>query len=123
MSVNINNAYNDIKTFGTTNTHLHSWKMLEIENYLLSKTMLEHYGKFEYFKSQFPSVNFDGIVTFDESEDLRTCDVKAILHPLYKDGVFKEVKLDEVIDKIPASEISEDILKMYEFIKNKIEGN
>jgi len=120
LSVNINNDYNDLRTFGTTKTYLNSWRMLEIENYLLSKTMLEYYGEFEDFKSQLTRVNFDGITTFDESEDLRIYDAKAILHPLYKDGGFNEVKLDEVIDKIPADEISEDIVKMYEFIKSRI---
>ncbi len=123
LSVNINNAYNDFKTVGTTKTYLHSWRMLEIENYLLSRTMLDYYGKFEDFKNQLVGVNFDGITTFDESEDLRTYDAKAILHPLYKDGGFDEVKLDEVIDKIPTNEISEDIVKMYEFIKSKVEDN
>ena len=123
LSVNINNAYNDFKTVGTTKTYLHSWRMLEIENYLLSRTMLDYYGKFEDFKNQLVGVNFDGITTFDESEDLRTYDAKAILHPLYKDGGFDEVKLDEVIDKIPTNEISEDIVKMYEFIKTKVEDN
>lgn len=123
LSVNINNTYNVLKTFGTTKTYLNSWKMLEIENYLLSKTMLEHYGKFEDFKNQFTGVNFDGITTFDESEDLRTYDAKAILHPLYKFCGFDEVKLDEMIDKIPANEISDDIVKMYEFIKSKVENN
>lgn len=122
LSVNINNSYASLKSFGTTKTYLHSWRMLEIENYLLSKTMLIHYNKLEDLKTQFVGVNFDRITTFDESEDLRTYDAKAILHPLYKDGGFDEVKLDEVVAKIPAEEISEDIRKMYNFIKNKVEN-
>ena len=123
LSVKIHKDYRELKSFENTKTYLHSWRMLEIENYLLSRTMLNYYGKFEDFKNQFARVNFDGITTFDESEDLRTYDAKAILHPLYKDGGFDEVKLDEVIDKIPTNEISEDIVKMYEFIKSKVEDN
>jgi hypothetical protein len=32
-------------------------------------------------------------------------------------------KLKQIISKIPANEISEDIVKMYEFIKSKVESN
>lgn len=120
LQVNIENSYSDIKNFGNTKTYLQSWRMLEIENYLLSKTMLQYYNKYEEFKSNLPSVNFNGITTFDESEDIRTYDAKEILHPLYKTGGFNEVKLDELIAKIPQNEISDDIKKIYEFIKGKV---
>jgi len=123
LSVNIDTSYNDIKSFGSTKTYLHSWRMLEIENYLLSKTMLQHYHKYDELKKQLDCVNFDALMTFDVSEDLRTYDAKNILHPLYKDGGFNEEKLNEVIDHIPKEEISEDIVKMYEFIKNEVEKN
>lgn len=124
MCVNINCEYSDVNTFnhGNTKTHLLSWKMLEIENYLLSKTMLLHYNKFDELKEQLNHVNFDNIITFDTSEDLRKYDAKSILHPLYKDGGFDKVKLDEIIDNIPVVEISNDIVKMYEFIKSKVEN-
>jgi len=125
LEVQIHSDFSSIKSFNSNNTktHLLSWRMLEIENYLLSKTMLEEYGKFDDLENELNGVNFDGITTFDESEDLRIYDAKDILHPLYKDGGFDEVKLDEIIDKIPSNEISEDIVKMYEFIKTKIEDN
>lgn len=123
LSVNIDATYNSFRMFGTTKIYLHSWRMLEIENYLLSKTMLQHYGKLEEITRNLPSVNFDSITIFDESEDLRTYDAKTILHPLYKANGFDEVKLDEIIDRIPSNEISEDIVKMYEFIKSKVESN
>ncbi|MCB4747162.1 MAG: AAA family ATPase [Sulfurovum sp.] len=124
LSVNINADFKAIKKFNNnqTFTYLHSWRMLEIENYLLSKTMLESYSKLDILQSELPQVNFDGLTSLDESEDIRTYDAKDILHPLYKENGFDESKLDEIIDKIPPEEISEDIVKMYNFIKSKVEG-
>lgn len=123
LSVNINVDFKAIKKFNNnkTYTYLHSWRMLEIENYLLSKTMLQHYGKLDELKEQHVAVNFDRLTSLDESEDIRTYDAKLILHPLYKDGSFDESRLDEIIDKIPQEEISNDIVKMYNFIKSKVE--
>lgn len=122
LSVNINNNYSDLRRWNSTNTYLKSWRMLEIENYLLSKTMLANYNKLDDLIFQLPQVNFDNLTVCDESEDLRMYDAKNILHPLYKDGGFDESKLDKIIDKIPANEISEDIVTMYEFIKDKVDN-
>jgi len=83
--------------------------------------MLKHYEKFGELKETFSQVNFNGLTSLDESEDIRTYDAKHILHPLYKENGFDESKLDEIIDKIPPEEISEDIVKMYNFIKSKVE--
>jgi len=122
LSVNIHSDFRNIKSFNNnTKTYLKSWRMLEIENYLLSKTMLEYFGKFDQLKDELPQVNFDGLNSLDESEDIRTYDAKSILHPLYKDGGFDESKLDDVVDKILPEEISEDIVIMYNFIKSKVE--
>ena len=74
LSVNINNAYNDFKTVGTTKTYLHSWRMLEIENYLLSRTMLDYYGKFEDFKNSrqrmIKNKTLRSIVLYDLDNDI-----------------------------------------------------
>jgi len=84
--------------------------------------MLESYSKLDILKSELFHINFDGLTCLDESEDIRTYDAKNILHPLYKENGFDESKLDEIIDKIPPEEISEDIVKMYYFIKSKVRG-
>ena len=124
LKVNIDNSFRSLKKFNNnkTKTYLHSWKMLEIENYLLSKTMLESYSKLDDMKAELTQVNFNGLTSLDESEDVRIYDAKNILHPLYKANGFDELKLDEIIDRIPPEEISEDIVKMYEFIKSKVEN-
>jgi len=125
LSVNINANFKKIRRFNNnqTYTYLHSWRMREIENYLLSKTMLSYYERLDDLKSQLKQVNFDNLTVLDKSEDIRIYDAKEILHPLYKAEGFDESKLDEIIDKIPKEEISEDIVKMYNFIKDKVENS
>lgn len=122
LEVNIHRDFDSIKRFNNRNTKtfLLSWKRLEIENYLISKTMLENYELFDDFKTNFEYLNFDSIDNFDDISDIKKFDCKSITHPIYKEGGFNEANLDEIIAKIPPSEISEDIVKMYDFIKSKI---
>ena len=47
-------------------------------------------------------------------------DSKELLKPLYKEGGFNKSKLDELIELIPVEEISQDIVKMYNFIESKV---
>lgn len=123
LEVLIHNDYkNQLRNF-PVKSYLLSWKRREIENYLLSKTLLTKVGEYERLKQELPQVNFDNLSNFDASEDLRKYDSKALLHPLYKKNGFDYTKLVDLIDKIPQEEISEDIVLMYEFIKDKIERN
>lgn len=121
LEVLIHNDYkNQLRNF-PVKSHLLSWKRREIENYLLSKTVLTKVGEYERLKQELPQVHFDNLSNFDASEDLRKYDSKALLHPLYKNNGFDYTKLVELIAKIPPEEISEDIVLMYDFIKDKVE--
>lgn len=121
LEVLIHNDHKSKLRHSSLKSHLLSWKRREIENYLLSKTMLIKVDKYERLKQELPQVNFDNLSNFDDSEDLRKYDSKALLHPLYKESGFDYSKLINLIDKIPSGEISEDIVLMYNFIKDKIE--
>ncbi|AJI74923.1 ABC transporter family protein [Francisella philomiragia subsp. philomiragia ATCC 25015] len=100
-----------------------SWKAREIENYLVSKTMLKTNNKYKELESKFPSLKFENLKSIDDSEDLRIADIKDFIQPLYNDdNGFNEKILDKIINQIPKEEISEDIEKMYNFIKSKIES-
>jgi ABC-type multidrug transport system ATPase subunit len=111
LCVKINEAHKEIKK-ASFKTYLLSWRRLEIENYLLHKDVLIWAGLF-------PHLNYS-LLKLDDCEDIRILDSKPILKPLYKDPQFDEVKLDELIKKIPIDEISEDIVKMYNFISSKL---
>ena len=82
--------------------------------------MLTHFNKLEELQSLFPLVNLTTGNTLDASGDIRDCDSKTILHPLYKDGGFDEEKLNEMIAQIPISEISNDIELMYNYLRDNI---
>jgi len=124
LRVKIHKDFKDVKSFKisqiTTTTHLLSWKRREIENYLLSPTMLTHFNKLQELQNMFPLVNLTMNNTLDASADIRDCDSKSILHPLYKNGGFEEEKLNEVIEYIPVSEISDDIELMYNYLRDNI---
>lgn len=113
LQVNINREYSKYKACQGVKTHLLCWKRLEIENYLLSKPLLQK-------NNCFPHYDYSKLWSFDWLEDIATLDCKQITHPLYKDGWFNEEKLDKIISKIPSEEISGDIEKMYNFIIWKI---
>lgn len=112
LQVNIHSDFTKLKSKWNTKTYLLSWKRLEIENYLLSKELLQ-------VNWCFPDYNYNTL-KIDWKEDIATFDCKYITHPIYKSDWFDEKKLDEIINKIPKEEISEDIEKMYNFIINKI---
>lgn len=112
LQVNIHREYSSLKFFNGVMTHLLSWRRLEIENYLIHKDLL-------IWASIFPHLNYSKL-KLDECEDIRILDSKPLLKPIYKEPQFDENKLDELIANIPADEISEDIIKMYNFISDKI---
>jgi len=120
--------------FGPTDrheAHFLCWKRREIENYLLSFSLLTATGKLEEVNNCLAPVNQIRKDSPCDNDDVRTKDLKAILQPLYlrddmqsigrhEEGV-DYVKLQRLIDLIPPSEISEDIEKMYQFIISKID--
>ncbi len=120
LHVRIHNDFKEVKKFNGITTHLLSWNRLEIENYLLSITMLEKKGKLQDLKNRFPLINFIKKNTLDNIADIEEYDAKDLLHPLYKSDGFDESQLNELISLIPKKEISDDIVKMYNFLKENI---
>lgn len=124
LKVQIHNNFKEVKKFKistiSTNTHLLSWKRREIENYLISPTMLTHFNKIQELQSEFPLLSLTKNNSLDSLGDIKDFDSKQLLHPLYKNGGFDEEKLDQIIEKIPASEISEDIELMFNYLKDNI---
>ncbi len=110
--------------------YLMSWKRREIENYLLSYTMLSAHGMIAEINNQFAPINQLVANNPCDNNHVRDLDVKTMLQPLYlKDGLdtmptdesgVDYNKLSAIISEIPADEISEDILNVYNFIKGKI---
>lgn len=110
--------------------YLMSWKRREIENYLLSFTMLSAHGKLAEINNHLAPVNQLIAGNACDNDSIRNLDVKTMLQPLYlKDGLaivptdesgVDYNKLAAIIAAIPADEISEDILNVYNFIKGKI---
>lgn len=114
---------------GTKVAFLLSWKRREIENYLLSYTMLQANGKLEELNSLLPVDHQIKENNSCDNASVQRLDVKKVLQPLYiMDGV-ETITVDErgvdfdkvksVIDQIPASEISDDISSMYNLIKKE----
>lgn len=123
---------NSIKLRGPGNktAYLMSWKRREIENYLLSYSMLLSQGKLNEINHELSAANQLQQDSPCDNDQVRNLDVKRILQPLYlKDG-YTTMPTDEsgvdynklaaIISEIPLAEISEDILNVYNFIKGKI---
>lgn len=119
---NFRDNFKVIKNKYRINSFLLSWKRREIKNYLLSYTALNGYGLLEqvhdedlapagYLKENDPGDN----------KHIRNLKVKEYITPLISDnnGLNKD-KLDDYVNKIPTSEISEDIVNMYGFLVSKL---
>lgn len=110
--------------------YLMSWKRREIENYLLSFTMLSAHGKLDEINHELAAANQLQANNPCDNDGIRNLDVKTKLQSLYlKDGLVHIPtdesgvdynKLAAIIAEIPTNEISEDILNVYNFIKGKI---
>lgn len=110
--------------------YLMSWKRREIENYLLSFTMLSANGKLDEINNQLAPINQLVVNNACDNDGIRNLDIKTMLQPLYlKDGLATMPtdesgvdynKLSAIIAQIPEDEISEDILNVYNFIIGKI---
>lgn len=122
LTVSISKEFDVVKKYKKVKSHLLCWKRNEIENYLLSTTMLEGIGELENFKSQLPYDNIKKGDCLDRYIEISEYETKNLLHPYYKpkpDG-YNEDLLNQIIDLIPTSEISEDIVNMYNFIASKV---
>lgn len=123
---------NTISLRGTGNktAYLMSWKRREIENYLLSHTMLSANGKLDEINHELSAANHLQAGNPCDNDGVRNLDVKTKLQSLYlKDGLVliptdesgvDYNKLSAIIGQVPENEISEDILNVYNFIIGKI---
>ena len=122
------NQANPIKVNGYTkprglqpNVHLLAWSRREIENYFISHSMLSEYGLIDQINAELiPREQLQAGITMD-FQSVKTANVKDIIKNLYCDGNGLDIeKRKEVISKIPANEISEDILNLYNYLNDKI---
>ena len=122
LSVSISDDFKDVKEHREIKTHLLCWKRNEIENYLLSYSMLEHVGKLGDLITALNGIPLERGNNFDNIMEVARLETKDLLHPLYKPkGIgFDESLLDKLIELIPANEISKDIETMYNVLKQNI---
>ncbi|MCV3377018.1 ATP-binding protein [Campylobacter sp. IFREMER_LSEM_CL2194] len=103
--------------------YLRVWKRREIENYLLSYTMLEKYNVLNLINNDNLAKN-DHIKkddNLDNINSLKELDCKNIIQGLYSDDNGDDInKMRQVIFSIPKEEISEDIVTMFNFLKSKV---
>lgn len=120
-----------IQLRGNKYAYLMSWKRREIENYLLSYTMLNNNGLLNQINQQLAQVNQLTQGNPCDNQHVQDLDIKTMLQPLYlKDGIQPGTDVDEtgvdynklsrIIDEIPTEEISQDIENIYNFIKGKL---
>ncbi|WP_299213821.1 AAA family ATPase [uncultured Dokdonia sp.] len=120
----------NLRGAGNKAAYLLSWKRREIENYLLSHTMLRAHGKLAEINQHLAPIHQLRPEEPCDNVDVRNLDVKTMLQPLYlKDGLaviptdesgVDYNKLSAIIVEIPVNEISNDIVNIYNFIKGKI---
>ncbi|MCH3696660.1 AAA family ATPase [Campylobacter lari] len=112
-----------LKRSGSTEAFLKVWKRREIENYLLSYTMLEKYNALNLVNNDNLAKN-DHIKkddNLDNINSLKELDCKDIVQGLYSDDNGDDInKMRQVIFSIPKEEISEDIVTMFNFLKSKV---
>lgn len=130
-------SINEIQKFNNnqTSSYLLSWKRREILHYMISCSMLKEYNKIKELKKIANYITEKKFINknFDDDNNIKTAPkskVKFIKQLMSKengdvdaDNWMDYDKLKQIISKIPANEISEDIVKMYEFIKSKVESN
>jgi ABC-type multidrug transport system ATPase subunit len=130
-------SINEIQKFNNnqTSSYLLSWKRREILHYMISCSMLKEYNKIKELKKIANYITEKKFINknFDDDSNIKTAPkskVKFIKQLMSKENGDVDAdnwtdydKLKQIISKIPANEISEDIVKMYEFIKSKVESN
>ncbi len=130
-------SINEIQKFNNneTSSYLLSWKRREILHYMISCSMLKEYNKIKELKKIANYITEKKFINknFDDDNNIKTAPkskVKFIKQLMCKENGDVDAdnwtdydKLKQIISKIPVNEISEDIVKMYEFIKSKVESN
>jgi len=128
---------NEIQNFNNAQTKpfLLSWKRREILHYCLSYTMIKEYGQLDCLESIASYINNDSYIgnNFDDDNNIKYTAkenvkfIKLLMSNDHGDPTADNwtnySKVQEVVSQIPPSEISQDIVKMYEFIKEKVENN
>jgi len=112
------------------NAYLLSWRRKQIENYLLSYSMLTKRNKIHEIHQDIGQVYHLQENNKMDIKQIQDLEIKTKIQSLYvHNGVSKNTNnpegvdfslLAEVINDIPASEISDDIVNMYNFIVLKI---
>lgn len=121
----------NLKGRGNKAAYLMSLKRREIENYLLSYSMLNNHNKLVEINNHIAVANQLVLGNAGDNDGVRNLDVKTMLQPLYlKDNLDDIPDFDErgvdfnkllnLIAEIPVNEISEDITNIYNFIKGKL---
>lgn len=102
--------------------YLLAWKRREIKNYLLSHTALSHHNALDKINNGRIGAD-DHLKANDpgDNDSIRRLRAKDAVDPLINstDGLCSQT-LQDYIDLIPPTEISEDIEKMFHFIKAKL---
>ncbi len=114
-----------LKKINSINTHLLSWRRREIENYLISYTMLKKFDYLTIINNELPAkYQLKENSNMDNIQQIQTLDIKSILNPLYSniDGKYGICynTLKDIISFIPKEEISQDIEQMYKYLKDKV---
>lgn len=125
---------NQIRSFNNnrSKSYLLSWRRREILHYLLSFSMLKHFNKLADLQNiagyidndRYIGNNFDSDSNIINASKVSVKFIKELMYVIEYDGSIVSVnynKIDEVINKIPPEEISDDIVLMYNFLKDKVE--
>ncbi|MCB9233960.1 MAG: ATP-binding protein [Bacteroidia bacterium] len=122
MTVQPDHEFKELRCFQNeqVESHLLCWKRREIENYLISVTALDTLGLSAELARSFPRSQFQAGDNLDGESSIQQFDAKSLIHQIYKQPQFNIDLLQEYINSIPPNEISDDILKVYDFLMAKI---
>lgn len=123
------NSQNPIKVNGyrkpkglQSNVFLLAWQRREIENYFISHTLLSEYGLVGQINDELIGREQLQEGNSMDHKSVKTANVKDSIKQLYcinDEGLDVDLR-QQIINKIPPSEISEDIENMYNFIASKV---
>lgn len=109
--------------FVNNNVFLLSWRRKQIENYLLSYTMLNKIKKLDSINEELPKKS--RLKKWDKLDNkaIQELEIKDKIKSLYswEWAWINYKKLQEIIDLIPKEEVSDDIMYMYDFINSKLD--
>lgn len=112
-----------INDFKWCKSYVLSWRRKQIENYLLSYTMLKQYNNLKVINNK--------LWKEYQLKKWKNCDNERVQNMEIKDNIkllyswewtwVDYKKLQEIIDLIPKEEVSDDIMYMYDFINSKLD--